>query len=56
MGRALGLTKIEQGKILTYVTMKTSVPAIAKAINRSKNVVLAFVKDPDTYGTKKSTG
>jgi transposase len=56
MGRAPGLTKIEQGKILTYATMKMSARAIAKAINKSKNVVLAFLKDPDTYGTKKSTG
>ena len=52
MGRAPGLTKIEQGKILTYVTMKMSVRAIAKAIDRSKNIVLAFLKDPDTYGTR----
>jgi transposase len=56
MGKAPGLTKLQQGKILAYANTKMSIRDIAKAVGRSKTVVHAFLKNPDAYGTKKSPG
>ena len=56
MGKATRLTDIERGKILKLRGQNFSQRAIAYEIGRSKTVVANFLKDPDIYGSKKSTG
>lgn len=56
MPRAPSLTDLEQGQVLAYATSNMSLRDIATRIKRSKTVVQAFLKSPDTYGTKKSSG
>lgn len=56
MARGAGLSELEQGQVLAYASVKMSIRDIAKAIGRDKSIVHAFLKSPDTYGTKKSPG
>lgn len=45
MPKAPGLTKLEHGKILAYASVGKSIRDIAQAVDRSKSVVHAFLKN-----------
>lgn len=56
MGRGPQLTSEEQATIVSLFRVFGSVKAVAKEIDRSANVVRAFLRDPEGYGTRKSSG
>lgn len=56
MGHRSSLTEFERGQIDALRSSKMSLRAIATMLDRSKTVVHAYVKDPDGYGVKKSSG
>ncbi|CAJ0565840.1 unnamed protein product, partial [Mesorhabditis spiculigera] len=56
MGRGKVLSAMEIGKIQAYTDVGLSARIIAKKIGRSHNVVNRFLKNPNGYATKKSTG
>lgn len=56
MGKAKKLTAFERGRIVELHRQGLSQRAIAAEVGRSKTVILHFLKDPEVYGTKKSSG
>lgn len=56
MGRQKGLSEKEQGQILAFRKTGWGIRKIAREIGRSHCVVLNFLKNPASYGQKKSPG
>lgn len=56
MGRACCLSLVEQGKIDVLSAEGLSNRKIAIRLNRSLNVINNYLKNPNAYGTKKSSG
>jgi len=56
MGIGLPLTDEEKGKIQVYSEKGDSVNAISKQLGRSRGVITSYLRNPETYGTKKPTG
>ena len=56
MAKAKKLTVFERGRIVELHKQGLSQRAIAAEVGRSKTVILHFLKDPQGYGTKKSSG
>ncbi|CAB1443805.1 unnamed protein product [Pleuronectes platessa] len=56
MAKAKKLTVFERGRIVELLKQVLSQRAIAAEVGRSKTVILHFLKDPQGYGTKKSSG
>lgn len=56
MPKSVHLSELERGKILAYAEFELSGSQIAEKIKRSKSVVNSFLKNPQSYGTKKRTG
>uniref|UniRef100_A0A3P8TEG4 Transposase Tc1-like domain-containing protein n=1 Tax=Amphiprion percula TaxID=161767 RepID=A0A3P8TEG4_AMPPE len=50
------LSLLERGRIVELHKQGLSQRAIAAEVGRSKTVILNFLKDPEHYGTKKSSG
>ncbi|KAF4138676.1 Tc3 transposase [Phytophthora infestans] len=55
MGRGASLSDKEKGSILAYKEANMSTNAIATRVGRFWKVVSNFLKDPEAYGTKKSS-
>ncbi|KAG1705289.1 hypothetical protein DVH05_028532 [Phytophthora capsici] len=56
MGRGASLSDMEKGSILAFKEANMSTNAIAERVGRSWKVVNNFLKDPEAYGTTKSSG
>uniref|UniRef100_A0A3P8S9U1 Transposase IS30-like HTH domain-containing protein n=1 Tax=Amphiprion percula TaxID=161767 RepID=A0A3P8S9U1_AMPPE len=56
MAKAKKLSLLERGRIVELHKQGLSQHAIAAEVGRSKTVILNFLKDPEHYGTKKSSG
>ena len=56
MPRASKLSEFERGRIVELHKQGLSQRAIADTITRSKTVICNFLKDPESYGTAKSSG
>lgn len=56
MAKAKKLSLLERGRIVELHKQGLSQRAIAAEVGRSKTVILHFLKDPEHYGTKKSSG
>ncbi|KAF4143222.1 Tc3 transposase [Phytophthora infestans] len=56
MGRGASLSDKEKGSILAYKEANMSTDAIATRGGRSWKVVNNFLKAPEAYGAKKSSG
>ena len=56
MAKAKRLSLFERGRIVELHKQGLSQRAIAAKVGRSKTVILHFLKDPESYGTKKSSG
>uniref|UniRef100_A0AAQ5XD73 Transposase IS30-like HTH domain-containing protein n=1 Tax=Amphiprion ocellaris TaxID=80972 RepID=A0AAQ5XD73_AMPOC len=56
MAKAKKLSLLERGQIVELHKQGLSQCAIAAEVGRSKTVILNFLKDPEHYGTKKSSG
>lgn len=56
MAKAKRLSLVERGRIVELHKQGLSQRAIAAKVGRSKTVILHFLKDPESYGTKKSSG
>lgn len=56
MPKGLPLSEFEKGQINTLNSMNWTMRRIAAEINRSDRVVRNYLKNPDAYGTAKSTG
>uniref|UniRef100_A0A3P8U947 Tc1-like transposase DDE domain-containing protein n=1 Tax=Amphiprion percula TaxID=161767 RepID=A0A3P8U947_AMPPE len=56
MAKAKKLSLLERGRIVELHKQGLSQRAIAAEVGRSKTVILNFLKDPEHYGTKKSSG
>ncbi|CAB1435272.1 unnamed protein product [Pleuronectes platessa] len=56
MAKAKKLTVFERGRIVELHKQGLSQRAIAAEVGRSKTVILHILKDPQGYGTKKSSG
>ena len=56
MGKGKQLTSEEIGKIMAYRDEGLSMEQISVKIGRSKCTICHLLKDPENYGTKKSTG
>ena len=56
MAKAKRLSLFECGRIVELHTQGLSQRAIAAEVGRSKTVILHFLKNPESYGTKKSSG
>ena len=50
------MTSLEIGKIITYRGQGLSMEEISVKIGRSKCAICHLLKDPENYGTKKSSG
>ena len=56
MGRRCALSEIGKAQIKVLSVKGFSFLIIARDIKRSRKVLSNFLKDPEAYGTKKSTG
>uniref|UniRef100_A0A3P8S1N2 Transposase IS30-like HTH domain-containing protein n=1 Tax=Amphiprion percula TaxID=161767 RepID=A0A3P8S1N2_AMPPE len=56
MAKAKKLSLLERGRIVELHKQGLSQRVIAAEVGRSKTVILNFLKDPEHYGTKKSSG
>lgn len=56
MAKGTKLTDFERGRIIELRKQGLSQRAIAAEVGRSKTVILNFLKDPESYGRKKSSG
>ena len=56
MAKAKKLSLVERGRIVELHKQGLSQRAIAAKVGRSKTVILNFFRDPEGYGTKKSSG
>ncbi|KAL6481024.1 hypothetical protein MHYP_G00091040 [Metynnis hypsauchen] len=56
MVKATKLTDFERGRFVELHKQGLLQRAIAAEVGRSKTVILHFLKDPEGYGTKKSSG
>ena len=56
MGKGTKLSELEKGEITDLKRVGKSQKEISKAIGRSKTVICNFLKSPNKYGTRKSTG
>jgi IS30 family transposase len=56
MPRGKHLSEIEKGQILAYHSSNCSIREIGRRINRSHNVILNFLAEPDSYGKFKTGG
>ena len=56
MVRGVSLTKEEKGRIEAFRRCGISQKRIAKELGRSRAVIQNYLKDPQNYGTRKSTG
>lgn len=56
MGRKSRLSSEEIGQIKAYHDLGPNYAQIGRRINRSKNVVRNYLRNPDNYGKKSSPG
>ena len=56
MPKASKLSELERGRIVELHKQGLSHRAIAAEVHRSKTVIWNFLKDPESYGTAKSSG
>ena len=56
MPKASKLSEFERGRIVELHKQGLSQRAIAAEVHRSKTVICNFLKDPESYGTAKSSG
>ena len=56
MAKAKKLSLVERGRIVELHKQGLLQRAIAAKVGHSKTVILNFLKDPEGYGTKESSG
>jgi len=56
MPKGLSLSESEKGQIKAYNEQGKSSRWIARKLGRSHDVINCYLKNPETYGTRKSTG
>lgn len=56
MGRSTLLREEEKGSILAFSKSGLNVSQISREIGRSRTVIANFLKNPESYGQKRSTG
>ena len=56
MGSGKRLNDIEKRQIKAFKDLNLSISDISRRVNRSRKVIRRYLNDPESYGTKTSTG
>ena len=56
MAKEIKLSEFEKGKIPALKRVRKSQREISKALGHCKTIICNYLKSPNKYGTRKSTG